>query len=233
MAYQPRMCSWASDYVLTGARAEAPRYERTKCVGNRSAGALALALPRARGHCFSRARGHKSTPYSRVVTRITKEEDYGFAFPVQSPAVPESGAALSSFVMGAVRSVRARHPHASRDQRRPRVRPALHLRPDDPQGAGPANGITKRIDDPLRISTGSSRRPAALPMDHVKGIPDTIRRSTPHDSRDGGSSPRVHDGRAETFPSVSKVYFLECNANNRRSGPNGDSVQPCTDDELQ
>ena len=64
-------------------------------------------------------------------------------------------------------------------------------------------------------------------MDHVNGIPDIDpqqHRLLMHGMVDRPLSFTMDELRR--FPSVSKVYFLECNANSRPlRGPNGDSVQ--------
>src|SRR6185295_13056212 len=64
-------------------------------------------------------------------------------------------------------------------------------------------------------------------MDHVNGIPDIDpqqHRLLMHGMVDRPLSFTMDE--LKRFPSVSKVYFLECNANSRPlRGPNGDSVQ--------
>ena len=64
-------------------------------------------------------------------------------------------------------------------------------------------------------------------MDHVNGIPDIDpqqHRLLMHGMVERPLSFTMDELRR--FPSVSKVYFLECNANSRPlRGPNGDSVQ--------
>src|SRR5687767_2679685 len=64
-------------------------------------------------------------------------------------------------------------------------------------------------------------------MDHVNGIPDIDpqqHRLLVHGLVDRPLNFTMEELRR--FPSVSKVYFLECNANSRPfRGPNGDSVQ--------
>jgi len=64
-------------------------------------------------------------------------------------------------------------------------------------------------------------------MDHVNGIPDIDpqqHRLLIHGMVDRPLSFTMAELRR--FPSVTKVYFLECNANSRPlRGPNGDSVQ--------
>ena len=141
-----------------------------------------------------------------------------------------SGAALAAFVMGAVRSVRGQ--------------PAA---PDAPPRDNLAYGQPSRFDNTVRKATGSGSaiRDTALTtplqdlegiitpsglhflMDHVNGFPDLDpqqHRLLIHGMVDRPLSFTMNE--LKRLPSVSKVYFLECNANSRPlRGPNADSVQ--------
>src|SRR5213593_4171705 len=140
------------------------------------------------------------------------------------------GGALVSFVMGAVRSLRGQTPA-----------------PEAPSKDNLAYGQPSRFDNTRRRTTG---RPTAVSdtalmtplqdldgiitpsglhflMDHVKDVPEIDpqqHRLLIHGMVD---RPLVYTmDELKRFPSVSRIYFLECNANNRPlRGPNADSVQ--------
>ena len=139
-------------------------------------------------------------------------------------------AALASLAVGAVQSVGAQAPQ-----------PDARLK--DPL----AYGQPSRFDNTVRKSLGSATpitdtalttplqdldgiiTPSGLHflMDHVNGIPDIDpqqHRLLMHGMVDRPLTFTMDE--LKRFPSVSKVYFLECNANSRPlRGPNGDSVQ--------
>jgi sulfane dehydrogenase subunit SoxC len=141
-----------------------------------------------------------------------------------------SGAALASFVMGAVRSVRGQ-------TAAPEARPKDNL----------AYGQTSPFDNTIRRAPAQTSTltdtalmtplqdldgiitPSGLHflMDHVKGIPDIdpkTHRLLMHGMVDRPLEFTMDE--LKRLPSVSRVYFLECNANSRPlRGPNGDSVQ--------
>ena len=139
-------------------------------------------------------------------------------------------AALASLAVGAVQSVGAQAPQAD-------------ARLKDPL----AYGQPSRFDSTVRRSLGTATpitdtalttplqdldgiiTPSGLHflMDHVNGIPDIDPREhrlLMHGMVDRPLTFTMDE--IKRFPSVSKVYFLECNANSRPlRGPNGDSVQ--------
>jgi len=140
------------------------------------------------------------------------------------------GGALVSFVMGAVRSVRGQTPA--------------------PEGIAKDNlayGQPSKFDNTIRRTLGQATAisdtalttplqdldgiitPSGLHflMDHVKGVPDIDpkqHRLLIHGMVD---HPLVYTmEEIKRLPSMSRIYFLECNANNRPiRGPNGESVQ--------
>ena len=138
-------------------------------------------------------------------------------------------AALASLAVGAVQSVGA--------QASPEARLKDTL----------AYGQPSRFDNTVRKALGSGSpitdtalttplqdldgiiTPSGLHflMDHVNGIPDIDpkqHRLLMHGMVDRPLTFTMEELRR--FPSVSKIYFLECNANSRPlRGPNGDSVQ--------
>src|SRR5213594_1714159 len=140
------------------------------------------------------------------------------------------GGALASFVIGTVRSLRGQTPA-----------------PEAPPKDNLAYGQPSRFDNTIRRTTGRATAisdtalmtplqdldgiitPSGLHflMDHVKGIPDIDpqqHRLMIHGMVD---RPLVYTmDELKRFPSVSRVYFLECNANSRPlRGANGESVQ--------
>ena len=141
-----------------------------------------------------------------------------------------SGAALSSFVMGAVRSVRGQTPA-------PAASPRDNLAYGQPSPfdttirkapGRPTAIVDTALMTPLQDLDGIIT-PSGLHflMDHVRGIPDIDpqqHRLLIHGMVD---RPLIYTmDELKRLPSVSRIYFLECNANNRPlRGPNGDSVQ--------
>src|SRR5262245_46612572 len=139
-------------------------------------------------------------------------------------------AALAGMAVGAVQSAGAQAP-----QSEARLKDAL------------AYGQPSRFDDTVRRSLGTATpitdtalttplqdldgiiTPSGLHflMDHVNGIPDIDPRQhrlLMHGMVDRPLTFTMDEVRR--FPSVSRIYFLECNANSRPlRGPNGDSVQ--------
>src|SRR5262245_21176798 len=94
---------------------------------------------------------------------------------------------------------------------------------------GPATPITDTaLTTPLQDLDGIIT-PSGLHflMDHVNGVPDIDPRQhrlMMHGMVDRPLTFTMDEVRR--FPSVSRIYFLECNANSRPlRGPNGDSVQ--------
>ena len=141
-----------------------------------------------------------------------------------------SGAALASFVMGAVRSVRGQ-------TAAPEARPKDNLAYGQPSPfdntirRAPAQTSTltdTALMTPLQDLDGIIT-PSGLHflMDHVKGIPDIDPKK--HRLLLHGMVDRPLEftmDELKRLPSVSRVYFLECNANSRPlRGPNGESVQ--------
>ena len=141
-----------------------------------------------------------------------------------------SGAALASFVMGAVRSVRGQ-------TAAPEARPKDNLAYGQPSPfdntirRAPAQTSTltdTALMTPLQDLDGIIT-PSGLHflMDHVKGIPDIDPKK--HRLLMHGMVERPLEFTMDELkrpPSVSRVYFLECNANSRPlRGPNGESVQ--------
>lgn len=138
--------------------------------------------------------------------------------------------ALVGYVMGAVRSLRGQ-------TAAPDARPKDNL----------AYGQPSRFDNTIRRTTGRASAindtalmtplqdldgiitPSSLHflMDHVNGIPDIDpqqHRLLLHGMVDRPLTFTMDE--LKRLPSVSRVYFLECNANGRPlRGPNGDSVQ--------
>jgi sulfane dehydrogenase subunit SoxC len=138
--------------------------------------------------------------------------------------------ALASLAVGAVPSVSAQTP-----QSEPGLKDSLAYgqpsRFDNTvrRAPGPGTPITDTaLMTPLQDLDGIIT-PSGLHflMDHVKGIPDIDpeqHRLLMHGLVDRPLSFTMDE--LKRFPSVSKVYFLECNANSRPlRGPNGDSVQ--------
>ena len=141
-----------------------------------------------------------------------------------------SGGALAAFVTGAIRSVRGQ-------TAAPEARPKDNL----------AYGQLSRFDNTIRRTTGRASAindtalmtplqdldgiitPSGLHflMDHVNGIPDLDpqqHRLLMHGMVDRPLSFTIDE--LKRLPSVSRVYFLECNANSRPlRDPNRDSVQ--------
>src|SRR4026209_567756 len=139
-------------------------------------------------------------------------------------------AALAGLAVGAVQSVGAQAPQADA-----RLKDLL------------AYGQPSRFDNTIRKSLGSATpiadtalttplqdldgiiTPSGLHflMDHVNGIPEIDpqqHRLLVHGMVDRPLTFTMDE--LKRFPSVSKIYFLECNANSRPfRGPNGDSVQ--------
>ncbi len=140
------------------------------------------------------------------------------------------GGAMASFVMGAVRSVRGQTPA-----------------PEAPPKDNLAYGQPSRFDNTIRKTTGRATAisdtalmtplqdldgiitPSGLHflMDHVKDVPDIDpqqHRLLIHGMVD---RPLIYTmDELKRLPSVSRIYFLECNANSRPlRGPNADSVQ--------
>ena len=141
-----------------------------------------------------------------------------------------SGAALASFVMGAVRSVRGQTPA-------PEARPKDNLAYGQPS---PFDNTIRRAPAQTSVLTDTALMtplqdldgiitPSGLHflMDHVKGIPDIDPKK--HRLLMHGMVERPLEftmDELKRLPSVSRVYFLECNANSRPlRGPNGESVQ--------
>ena len=141
-----------------------------------------------------------------------------------------TGGAVAGFVAAAVRSVRGQ-------TAAPEARPKDNL----------AYGQPSRFDNTIRRTTGRASAindtalmtplqdldgvitPSSLHflMDHVNGIPDIDpqqHRLLLHGMVDRPLSFTMDE--LKRLPSVSRVYFLECNANGRPlRGPSGDSVQ--------
>jgi sulfane dehydrogenase subunit SoxC len=141
-----------------------------------------------------------------------------------------SGAALASFVMGAVRSVRGQ---TAAPQARPKDNLAYGQTSPFDNTIRRAPAQTSTLTDtalmtPLQDLDGIIT-PSGLHflMDHVKGIPDIdpkTHRLLMHGMVDRPLEFTMDE--LKRLPSVSRVYFLECNANSRPlRGPNGDSVQ--------
>ena len=141
-----------------------------------------------------------------------------------------SGAALASFVMGAVRSVRGQ-------TAAPEARPKDNLAYGQPS---PFDNTIRRAPAQTSVLTDTALMtplqdldgiitPSGLHflMDHVKGIPDIDpkkHRLLLHGMVDHPLEFTMDE--LKRLPSVSRVYFLECNANSRPlRGPNGESVQ--------
>jgi sulfane dehydrogenase subunit SoxC len=141
-----------------------------------------------------------------------------------------SGAALASFVMGAVRSVRGQ-------TAAPEARPKDNLAYGQPS---PFDNTIRKAPAQTSVLTDTALMtplqdldgiitPSGLHflMDHVKGIPDIDPKK--HRLLTHGMVDRPLEftmDELKRLPSVSRVYFLECNANSRPlRGPNGDSVQ--------
>ena len=140
--------------------------------------------------------------------------------------------ALASFVMGAVRSLRGQ---TAAPEAPPKDNLAygqhLPVRPHDTQGPGRGSAITDTaLMTPLQDLDGIIT-PSGLHflMDHVNGIPDIDpqqHRLLMHGMVDRPLTFTMDEIRR--LPSVSRVYFLECNANsrplrgaNKRFGPDG------------
>ena len=141
-----------------------------------------------------------------------------------------SGAALASFVMGTVRSVRGQ-------TAAPEARPKDNLAYGQPS---PFDNTIRRAPAQTSVLTDTALMtplqdldgiitPSGLHflMDHVKGIPDIDPKK--HRLLLHGMVDRPLEftmDELKRLPSVSRVYFLECNANSRPlRGPNGESVQ--------
>jgi sulfane dehydrogenase subunit SoxC len=140
------------------------------------------------------------------------------------------GAALASFVMGAVRSVRGQTPA-------PEARPKDNLAYGQPS---PFDNTIRKAPAQTSVLTDTALMtplqdldgiitPSGLHflMDHVKGVPDIDPKK--HRLLMHGMVDRPLEftmDELKRLPSVSRVYFLECNANSRPlRGPNGESVQ--------
>src|SRR5881409_2704377 len=140
------------------------------------------------------------------------------------------GGALVSFVMGAVRSVRGQTP-------------APQALSKDSLACGQPSPFDNTIRRTLGQATAISDTAVTTPlqdldgvitpsglhflMDHVKGVPDIDpkqNRLLIHGVVDHPLSYTMDE--LKRLPSVSRIYFLECNANSRPlRGPNADSVQ--------
>src|SRR5262249_30195844 len=140
------------------------------------------------------------------------------------------GSALLSFVMGAVRSVRGQttaSPGPSRDELaygQPSKFDNTIRRTLGQATAISDTALTTPLQDLDGIITPSGLH---FLMDHVKGVADIDpkqHRLLIHGMVD---HPLVYTmDEIKRMPSVSRIYFLECNANNRPiRGPNGESVQ--------
>ena len=140
------------------------------------------------------------------------------------------GGALASFVIGTVRSLRGQTP-----AREAVLKDNLAYGQPSPfdntirRTLGQATAISDTaLTTPLQDLDGIIT-PSGLHflMDHVKGVPDIDskqHRLLVHGMVD---HPLIYTmDELKRLPSVSRIYFLECNANNRPiRGPNGESVQ--------
>jgi len=141
-----------------------------------------------------------------------------------------SGTALASFVMGAVRSVRGQTPA-------PQEAPRDNLAYGQPSPfdatirkapGRPTAIVDTALMTPLQDLDGIIT-PSGLHflMDHVKGIPDIDpqqHRVLIHGMVDRPLMFTMDE--LKRLPSISRIYFLECNANSRPlRGANGESVQ--------
>jgi sulfane dehydrogenase subunit SoxC len=145
-------------------------------------------------------------------------------------------AALASMAVGTVGSAAAQTPTQA-----PAQTPAARLKETLPYGQpsrfdatvrralGAGSAITDTaLTTPLQDLDGIIT-PSGLHflMDHVNGIPDIDPKQHKLLVHGFVARPLTFTlDELKRFPSVSKVYFLECNANSRPlRGPNGDSVQ--------
>jgi sulfane dehydrogenase subunit SoxC len=142
----------------------------------------------------------------------------------------KGGAALVSFVMGAVRSVRGQTPA-------PQALPKDNLAYGQPsrfdntirRTLGQATAITDNaLTTPLQDLDGIIT-PSGLHflMDHVRDVPEINPREHRLLIHGMVDRPLIYTmDELRRLPSVSRIYFLECNANSRPlRGPNADSVQ--------
>ena len=139
-------------------------------------------------------------------------------------------AALASLAVGAVQAVSAQTPQ-SEARLRDNLAYGQPSRFDNTvrKALGAGTAITDTaLTTPLQDLDGIITPPGLhFLMDHVNGIPDIDpqqHRLLMHGMVDRPLTFTMEELRR--FPSVSKIYFLECNANSRPlRGPNGDSVQ--------
>jgi sulfane dehydrogenase subunit SoxC len=143
------------------------------------------------------------------------------------------GVGLAGLVMGAVRSLRGQTAAPAAPEARPRDLLAYGQPSPFDNTVRRAPGRATSVADtalmtPLQDLDGIIT-PSGLHflMDHVKGIPDL--EPTKHRLLMHGMVDRPHAftlDELKRLPSVSRVHFLECNANSRPlRGPNGESVQ--------
>ena len=162
------------------------------------------------------------------------ERPHGFAHAFESPPVPDArGHGYRRRIRDERRPRRARSDLGvagrASDQGPSRLRTAVPLRQHDPPSSQAPTAITDTaLTTPLQDLDGIIT-PSGLHflMDHVNGIPDIdpkTHRLLIHGMVDRPLTFTMDELRR--FPSVSRVYFLECNANSRPSrGPNKESVQ--------
>ena len=138
-------------------------------------------------------------------------------------------AALASLAVGAVQWSVPRHLSRCTSQGHAGLRTASRFDDTVRKSLGAGTPITDTaLTTPLQDLDGIIT-PSGLHflMDHVNGIPDIDpqqHRLLMHGMVDRPLTFTMDELRR--FPSVSKIYFLECNANSRPlRGPNGDSVQ--------
>ena len=143
------------------------------------------------------------------------------------------GVGLAGLVMGAVRSLRGQTAAPAAPEARPKDLLAYGQPSPFDDTIRRAPGRATSVADtalmtPLQDLDGIIT-PSGLHflMDHVKGIPDldpTKHRLLMHGMVDRPLEFTLDE--IKRLPSVSRVYFLECNANSRPlRGPNGESVQ--------
>jgi sulfane dehydrogenase subunit SoxC len=142
----------------------------------------------------------------------------------------KGGAALVSFVMGAVRSVRGQTP-APQTLLKDNLAYGQPSRFDNTirRTLGQLTAITDNaLTTPLQDLDGIIT-PSGLHflMDHVRDVPEIEPRQHQLLIHGMVDRPLTYTmDELKRLPSVSRIYFLECNANSRPlRGPNGESVQ--------